>query len=131
MSRAAALVAIAVLVAGCGAQRQATTTRTVVHPTTTEPVAGLRIGLVGDVTVPKIAGAVYERGRLADVATDPLVLVRGGTPAAARVATAAAAHPSTHFAIVGGPSPDVRLDNVAGLVVRDDQAARLAGIVTG
>ena len=86
---------------------------------------------VGDFVAPPVAGAVYERGPLAQVAGDALVLIRAGTPAAARIASIAAAHPSTHFALLGVASPDVRLKNVAGLVVPDDQAARLAGVVAG
>jgi len=52
-------------------------------------------------------------------------------PAAARLSEIAAQHPSTHFALIGAPSPDLTLDNVAGIVIRDDQAAHLAGIVAG
>jgi basic membrane lipoprotein Med (substrate-binding protein (PBP1-ABC) superfamily) len=122
------LLPLLLLAAGCGAARHAATT-TVSHPA--PPPAGLRIGLVGDFVAPPVAGAVYERGPLAQVAGDALVLIRAGTPAAARIASVAAAHPSTHFALLGVASPDVRLKNVAGLVVPDDQAARLAGVVAG
>jgi basic membrane lipoprotein Med (substrate-binding protein (PBP1-ABC) superfamily) len=83
------------------------------------------------VPVPAVAGAVLEHGTLDQVAGDPLVLVPAGTPAAARLAEVAAANPSTHFALVGGSARDLRLRNVAGLVIPDDQAARLAGIVAG
>ena len=122
---------VLLLAAGCGTNRHTAATTTVARKAAPAPVTGLRIGIVGGLLVPQVFGAVYERGPLAQVADDPLVLVRAGTPAAARLAEAAAAHPSTHFALVGGSTPDTRLKNVAGLVVADDQAARLAGIVAG
>jgi basic membrane lipoprotein Med (substrate-binding protein (PBP1-ABC) superfamily) len=86
---------------------------------------------VGALAVPQVFGAVLEHGSLDQVADDPLVLVGAGTKAAARLERVAQAHPSTHFALLGASAAGWHLDNVAGLVVRDDQAARLAGIVAG
>lgn len=131
MRNAGALLLITILAAGCGGSPRHAAATTAAKKPAAQPVSGLRIGIVGDIPLPPIFGAVYERGKLADVVTDPLVLVRAGTPEAERIAAVAAAHPSTHFAIVGGPTPDRKLANVAGLVIRDDQAARLAGIVAG
>lgn len=124
------LAALVMVLAGCGTTRAVTTTvaKPKPHP---EPVTGLRIGIVGALAVPPVPGAVYERGTLDQVADDPLVLVPAGGPAAARLETIATQYPSTHFALVGAASPDVKLRNVAGLVIRDDQAAHLAGIVAG
>ena len=122
------LLALAVVLAGCGTTRAATTT-TVAKPRPAPPQTGIRVGIVGGVQVPKIFGAVYEHGTLDQVADDPLVLVPASD--ALRLAAVAAQHPSAHFALVGAPSPDLKLDNVAGLVVRDDQAALMAGIVAG
>jgi basic membrane lipoprotein Med (substrate-binding protein (PBP1-ABC) superfamily) len=119
------------LAAGCGTTRHAAATTTVARKASPAPVTGLRIGIVGGLVVPPVFGAVYERRPLAQVADDPLVLVPAGTPAAAHLVQVATAHPSTHFALVGGATPDRRLKNVAGLVIADDQAARLAGVVAG
>jgi len=121
---------LAVVLAGCGTTRAVVTT-TVAKPRPAPPPTGIRIGIVGGLALPKVLGAVYERGTLDQVASDPLVLVPAGGPAAARLATVAAAHPSAHFALIGAPSPDLKLDNVAGLVIREDEAAHLAGIVAG
>jgi basic membrane lipoprotein Med (substrate-binding protein (PBP1-ABC) superfamily) len=122
------LLAAALLAAGCGPVHHAATTTTRVVPKAA-PATGLPVGVVGDLVVAKVFGAQYDRGTLAQVADDALVLVPAGL--AGEVASIAAAHPSTHFALVGASTPDTRLKNVAGLVVADDQAARLAGIVAG
>jgi basic membrane lipoprotein Med (substrate-binding protein (PBP1-ABC) superfamily) len=78
-----------------------------------------------------VRGAVVQRGRLADLASDRLVVVSAASPAAGAVPAAAAAHPETHYALVGASAQGQRLPNLAGLVLRDDQAARLAGTVAG
>jgi hypothetical protein len=124
------LVLLAVALAGCGTATRAVTTAPA-KPRPAPPRVGLRIGVVGGLAVPAVPGAVFERGSLEAVADDPLVLVPASSRAAERLAAVAVAHPSTHFALVGAPSPDLGLDNVAGLVIPDDQAARLAGIVAG
>jgi basic membrane lipoprotein Med (substrate-binding protein (PBP1-ABC) superfamily) len=59
------------------------------------------------------------------------VLVSSRAAAAGRVASAARLHPDTHYALVGASSKPVRTQNLAGLVFREDQAARLAGVVAG
>jgi hypothetical protein len=93
-------------------------------------IAGLRIGVVGALQV-NVAGAVAEHGTLASVASDPLVRVDAGDPATRLLRTAAAAHPATHFALVGGPAAALHLANVVGLVIRDDEAALLGGVAAG
>lgn len=130
MRAAVALVAVLVL-AGCGTPRATTTTTSTRHAAPKPPPAGLRVGIVGDLQVPKLAGAVQDHGTLAQVADDPLVLVGAGAPAAGQLGGAATAHPSTHFMLVGGSARDLHMPNVAGLVIRDDQAAYLAGLVAG
>lgn len=132
MRGSAALLLLVLLAAGCGATSgSVTTTVRVTTKAAPQPRSGLPVGVVGQIPVPRVFGAVLERGRLDEVAGDALVLVRAGTPAAERLAEVASAHPSTHFALVGGSAKELGLPNVAGLVVRDDQAARLAGIVAG
>jgi basic membrane lipoprotein Med (substrate-binding protein (PBP1-ABC) superfamily) len=121
-------LALAVLLAGCGATHVVTTTVAKPRPPAPPPT-GIRIGVVGGVAVPPVFGAVYERGTLDEVAGDALVLVPAR--AAGRLAAVAAAHPSTHFALVGAASPDLTLANVAGLEIPDDEAARVAGVVAG
>lgn len=124
------LAVVVALLAGCGSTHAVTTTVTKPRRPAPPPT-GIRIGIVGDLNVPRVFGAVYEHGRLGEVAGDPLVLVPAGGRAADDVATVAAQHPSSHFALVGAESPDLSLDNVAGIQIRDDQAAHLAGIVAG
>jgi basic membrane lipoprotein Med (substrate-binding protein (PBP1-ABC) superfamily) len=124
-------VVLAVALAGCGSTHVVTTTVATTRAAPAQPPAGLRIGVVGDVPVPHVPGAVLEHGAVAQVAVNSLVLVAASAPVAARIASVAADYPSTYFALVGARSPDVKLANVAGLVVRDDAAAHLAGVVAG
>jgi basic membrane lipoprotein Med (substrate-binding protein (PBP1-ABC) superfamily) len=57
------------------------------------------------------------------------VVVSAATDDAATVASAADAHPQTHYALVGAPTRADRRPNMAGVVLREDQAALLAGVV--
>jgi basic membrane lipoprotein Med (substrate-binding protein (PBP1-ABC) superfamily) len=121
----AALIALAGLLAGCGGAHVAATTTT----TTAKPApTGLAIGVVGplDVSVP---GAHEVRGTLRQVGDSPLVVVSASVADAAAVARAAEAHPGSHFALVGAPTTGFRRHNLVGLVLRDEDAARLAGVV--
>jgi basic membrane lipoprotein Med (substrate-binding protein (PBP1-ABC) superfamily) len=59
------------------------------------------------------------------------VLVSATSPAAVGLADAAAAHPETHYALVGASVAGTGLTNLAGIVLRHDQAARLGGVVAG
>lgn len=127
MRGSAALLVLALLAAGCGAApRLAQRRATVEHAS--QP--GLRVGVVGGLQV-SVAGAAIEGGTLAGVADDALVVVPAGSPAAARLASVAVGHPSTHFALVGASAAALHLPNVAGMVIRDDQAALLGGVVAG
>ncbi|HEV2591365.1 MAG TPA: hypothetical protein VGU02_05665 [Gaiellaceae bacterium] len=116
------------MLAGCGTTHVVTTTVAKPHRAAPAPT-GLRIGVVRGVDVAPVFGAVYEHGSLEQVAGDALVLVPAAS--AAQIASVAAQHPSSHFALIGAPSPDLMLPNVAGLVVPDDQAAQVAGVVAG
>jgi hypothetical protein len=131
MRSAAALIAIACcLVSGCGGgSRGSGRTATVVEAPRRAP-QGLRVGVVGDLTV-RVPGAVVEHGRLRTLLDSSLVVVDGSARASAGVPGAAAAHPATHFALVGASARTQRLANLAGFVIRRDQAARLGGAVAG
>lgn len=93
-------------------------------------MSGLLIGVVGNLHV-NLAGASVQHGSLAAVADDALVLVDARTVGVAAVAAAADAHPVTHYALVGAPTTGFLRPNLVGLVLRDDQAARLGGLVAG
>jgi basic membrane lipoprotein Med (substrate-binding protein (PBP1-ABC) superfamily) len=128
------LLVLACLTAGCGGG----TSKTAAVATTTAPGAArpattadaLRIGVDGDLSV-QVPGAIAEHGRLAAVVGDALVVVSAADRAAAGVPAAAVAHPITHFALAGASARGRHLPNLAGLVLRHDQAARLGGVVAG
>ena len=131
MRTALALVVVACTLGGCGNAKDATTSAaaTTTSPTTTQPT-GLHVGVVGPLEV-NVPGAVIERGRLDQVAGDPLVVVSAEDPAAHRVRATAEADPVGHYAVVGASERSPPLPNLAGLVFREDQAARLGGVVAG
>ena len=127
------LVLVLVLAAaGCGRPAHQVRTATTVARDTTSTVSSeaLHVGVVGSVSF-NATGAVADRGALADVADDALVLVRAGTVPDASLRLVARAHPAAHFAVIGGSARGVRLRNVAGVLLRRDQAAYLAGLVAG
>jgi hypothetical protein len=129
MRTGAALGALVLLAAGCGGgQRATTTTRTVAH---TPSPTGLRVGLVGPLDV-RVPGTVVVRGSLDRLHGERLVVVSAQADDMATVAAEADAHPQSHYALVGSPTRgDRRRPNQAGIVLRDDQAAYLAGVVAG
>jgi hypothetical protein len=129
MRTVAALLVLASLATGCGAADRSSA-RTTTAATQSAPVQGLHVGVVGPIDV-HVRGAVLQHGRLAQVASDRLVVVSAASQAADAVPAAAAAHPETHYALVGASAQGQRLPNLAGLVIRGDQAARLGGIVAG
>ena len=96
----------------------------------TASASELRVGLVGPLTL-DVPGVAPEHGTLAQVADAPLVLVAAGAAGPGAVADAARAHPASHFALVGESTKPHRVGNLVGLVLRDEQAAQLAGIVAG
>jgi basic membrane lipoprotein Med (substrate-binding protein (PBP1-ABC) superfamily) len=129
--KAAFTVLAVVLVAGatgCGSTRPAATTvQTVTHAA---PRQGLPVGVVGPLDV-RVPGAIVVHGPLERLASDRLVVVSAEASDVATVAAAAAAHPATHYALVGGTIRGKHRANLAGVVLRDDQAAFLGGIVAG
>jgi hypothetical protein len=128
----AALIALALLcaalAAGCGGAPRTTTKAA----TATKPASppALRVGLVGPLDV-RVPGAAAERGTLDQVAANTLVLVSAQVADAATVATAAAAHPASHFALVGASSEGYHRANLLGVVLNAKQAALLGGVVAG
>jgi basic membrane lipoprotein Med (substrate-binding protein (PBP1-ABC) superfamily) len=134
--RCSAALLLLCLLAGCGGGANdagpATTSTRSIPPRAEQD--GLRIGVVGPLVL-HVRGAVIEHGSLAEVAGDPLVVVSAAVPAATRVAATAAAQPVTHFALVGSSTSSATgkhpLKNLAGLVLRHDQAALLGGAVAG
>lgn len=127
MRRAATIILMAVLAAGCGSTRHAPATTTV--KAKSQP-ARLHVGVVGPLSV-SVPGASVEHGTLAQVARNPLVLVDASSATVARVASFADAYPATHFALVGASTKGFHRPNLVGLVLREQQAARLAGVVAG
>jgi hypothetical protein len=126
--RIAAALLIAFCLAGCGGATEATPPTTTVEAPS-QP-AGLRVGVVGDLSV-RVAGAAAEHVSLRKAADETLVLVTADSPASADLPAQAAAHPGTHYALIGASAAAQRLPNLAGVVLRDDQAGRLGGIVAG
>ena len=126
----AALIALALLCAGTAAGCGGARTTTTVRAPAPKPAAGLRVGVVGPLEL-NVAGAVAEHGTLAEVSGDAVVLVAAGMASVAAVAAAADAHPATHFALVGAASKGHNRPNLVGLVLNDQEAALLGGVVAG
>jgi hypothetical protein len=120
----------ALLLVGCGTTHtitQTTTTQKTVR-VTTAVAPQLVVGVVGDLSI-DVPGARTQQGPLPGVAADPLVLVTEAR--STDLPTVAAANPGTHFALVGGSAAALHLPNVIGLVIQDEPAALLAGVVAG
>ncbi len=124
---AAAATAALLVLGGCGSAPKRPET---VRSAPSAPSPGLRIGVVGPLHV-ETKGAAVEYGPLAHVVDNQLVLVDAAALGAGRLADVADAHPATHFALIGASTKGFRRPNVAGIVLRDDQAALLAGAVAG
>jgi hypothetical protein len=122
---AAALIVLACSACGGSAHVAATTTA---HLQPKRKPPALRVGVVGPLAV-HVPGAVAHHGPLAAVAGDRLVLADARVTDLATVANVAAAHPTSHFALVGASTTDERVANLVGLALREDTAARLAGSV--
>jgi basic membrane lipoprotein Med (substrate-binding protein (PBP1-ABC) superfamily) len=121
-------IAIAVLAASCGGKAGTTTASTT---TVQAAQSGLRVGVVGRLQV-RAAGTVIERLSLRAASNQSsLVVVAATARASAAVPAEALAHPATHYALVGESAASERLPNLAGILLRDDQAARLGGAVAG
>jgi basic membrane lipoprotein Med (substrate-binding protein (PBP1-ABC) superfamily) len=65
------------------------------------------------------------------IADDPLVLVDAHDTSPEAVAAVARANPTIHFAIVGASVKGQHAPNLAGLVLKENDAAYLAGIAAG
>jgi basic membrane lipoprotein Med (substrate-binding protein (PBP1-ABC) superfamily) len=74
---------------------------------------------------------IVAHGGLNTMPAYRLVVVSAEADDAATVAVVADAHPETHYALVGSPTRGDRRPNLAGIVLRDDQAAFLGGVVAG
>lgn len=118
----------AVLTAGCGAARPVATTTVTLRPKAAP--TGLRVGVVGPLRI-SVPGSRLERGTLAAVGDAPLVLVSAGSASLTGIVAAAEAAPGSHFAFVGGSAKAAKRSNLVGIVLRDDQAAKLGGVVAG
>lgn len=128
--RVPAALLLALLAAGCGGSGSRDAAVTTIMTGPPPQPTGLRVGVVGDLSV-RVAGAVVEHMSLRRAANETLVLVSASTPASSDLPAQAAAHPGTHYVLVGGSAAAQRLPNLAGIVLRDDQAARLGGVVAG
>ena len=126
MRMRAALIALAVLLTGCGAREASTTTTTT--PRSKPVPAGLAVGVVGPLEV-SVPGTHEVRGTLKQVAGSPLVVVSASRADTATVAGVAATHPDSHLVLVGAPTTGFRRDNLVGVVFENEDAARLGGVV--
>jgi basic membrane lipoprotein Med (substrate-binding protein (PBP1-ABC) superfamily) len=68
---------------------------------------------------------------LARIVDDPLVVVDSRAASPAAVAAVAREHPAIHFAVVGASVKGQHAPNLAGLVLKQDDAAYLAGVTAG
>jgi hypothetical protein len=122
-------------VGGCGraahkTARQTPTVRATASAEAAPAPDGLRIGVVGPLSI-DITGAVSEHGTLEQEAGRALVAVSAQAAGVATVAAAAEEHPASHFALVGGSTRGYRHPNLVGLVLDEQQAAMLGGVVAG
>ena len=113
-------------VSACGAKHHAAATTT----TQTTAASGLRIGVVGPLTI-DVPGIVPRHETLTHIADDPLVVVDAHTAAPDVLAAVARAHPTIHFALVGASVKGQHAPNLAGVVLKEDDAAYLAGVTAG
>jgi hypothetical protein len=119
------LVCVLVL-SGCGTKHTQATTST----QSTAGPSGLRIGVVGSLTI-DVPGIVPRHETLARIAADPLVVVESHAASPAAVAAVARAHPEIHFALVGVSVKGLHAPNLAGLVLKENDASYLAGVTAG
>jgi len=121
--RGAALVILALILAGCGSTRTAETTATnrkparVVSVTTASDARAVNVVTVGG---RELTAAGVDAADLVVVPRDE----RG-------VAALVRRHPNVHFVLVGRSYKEAPGANVAGILFREDEAAYLAGVVAG
>lgn len=128
--RAALGVVFVLLLAGCGSVHHATPptpTRTLTQAPERSP---LRVGVVGPLTV-DVSGIAVERGTLSSLEGAPLVLVSSQAASLKTVAAAARANPAGHYALIGESTSSDKAKNLVGVVLRDDEAAEIGGVVAG
>ncbi|HVW89926.1 MAG TPA: hypothetical protein VHC01_10705 [Gaiellaceae bacterium] len=125
----AALALVVLCCAGCGGARHAAVTTTLEAKRAFAP-AGLRVGVVGPLRL-DVPGIVVRRGTLAQLSGLPLVVVSARTTGLAAVADAARANPGTHYALIGASTKEDRVKNLVGIVLRDDEAAQVGGVLAG
>jgi hypothetical protein len=128
--RAALGVVLVVVCTACGSTRPAAVTTTTTRTKTATTAVRFHVGVVGNVDV-VAQNVVVDRGTLARVDGNPLVFVDAGALDLATVVADAHAHPRTHYAWVGGSIAGNHVSNLVGLVLRDDEAAELGGLVAG
>jgi basic membrane lipoprotein Med (substrate-binding protein (PBP1-ABC) superfamily) len=132
MRAGAVLIVVVACAAGCGSGRPAATaSKTTTHPAAAATTGTeLRVGVVGPLDV-RVPGAIVVHGKLDTMPDYRLVVVSADADDAAAVAVVADAHPETHYALVGSPTRGDRRSNLAGIVLREGEAAYLGGVVAG
>lgn len=128
MRRFVPVLACVLAASGCGAAKNETAT-TAPTKKTAAP-SGFRIGVVGPLKI-DVPGIVPRRETLARIVDDPLVVVDSRAASPAAVAAVAREHPAIHFAVVGASVKGQHAPNLAGLVLKQDDAAYLAGVTAG
>ena len=121
-----AFVVLVACAAGCGSAKHAVT-QTTRSVTLTAP-SGLPVAVVGRLDV-HATGATVSHTTLSRASAAAFVLVSARSIGLPAVARAALANPGTHYAFVGGSTRAARRSNLTGVVLRDDQAAFLGGVV--
>src|SRR5579884_4388550 len=132
MRRSPIALALACALAGCAAKQTAhapAPTRTAA-PAATASAPRLRVGVIGALQV-SAAGAATTPISPSDAGSYRLVVVAPGALVAPEVRGLARSHPATQFAVVGQSVAGARERNLTGVVLRDDQAAFLGGVVAG
>lgn len=129
--RSAALIVLVAVLAGCGGRERHAQTTTVVHHVTVDAKPGLRVGVLGPLDLSVPGASIDHAAALEALAHDSVVIAPANRTSLASVAAAATANPGSHYAYLGGSTKVERHANLVGVVLRDDQAALLGGIVAG
>lgn len=127
MRRGLTILFLCALVSGCGGARhgQTRTTRAVTTAVAERPT----VGVVGPLRV-DLPGVEQKRAVLGAPA-GKIVLVAASAAPVAAVAIDARNHPDTYYAVVGASAAAYKLKNLLGVVLRDDEAAYVAGVTAG
>jgi basic membrane lipoprotein Med (substrate-binding protein (PBP1-ABC) superfamily) len=128
MRRFMPVLACVLAASGCGAAKNET--KTTAPTKKAAAPSGFRIGVVGPLKI-DVPGIVPRRETLARIVDDPLVVVDSRAASPAAVAAVAREHPAIHFAVVGASVKGQHAPNLAGLVLKQDDAAYLAGVTAG